>query len=362
MHWMRSLFAEINEMLMKKLLYIAIALLAVVSCIRTGLVSDVPAHLVKPQRVISLAPDTSLHCSFSEVLHAYWMQIVEDSILVLRVQPSHDDPYFFKAYSTKTFEFMGSFIQKGRGPGEMLSPHVVKSAAGGKTLYVNDNSVGKAYGIDVRKAIGNVKEYEYEYEMPIGILDWIPATDTTQMLIQEDRNGYAMRFQTNDGKEIKALYPYKAFRGMDKVTYLSMLTGNDGNGGKLVSAMVSFPQITIIDAESHELKSIAVDKQYKNWKTVLNSQLGPESIQYYSGLSTTQDYIFATYLDVPIKNMAEDGHGSSIHVFDWDGNFLYDIRVKESIEEIVFENDSKCLYCIEKSEDKIIRYDLSQLL
>ena len=109
--------------------------------------------LVSPEKVLSLNCDTAFRCPFPEVLHCCGIQIVNDTVLVLQDQVSDSNPYHFKAYSTNTFAYMGSFIRNGRGPGELVQPHIAKSNTLERYLSVNVNQEGKAYKLDVDESI-----------------------------------------------------------------------------------------------------------------------------------------------------------------------------------------------------------------
>lgn len=146
------------------------------------------------------------------------------------------------------------------------------------------------------------------------------------------------------------------------MTHLSSILVNNKSGGKVAEAMVLFPQINIIDTVSGQVHSIAVDKNYRKWKSVLDRMIDMSTIEYYVGATSTSDYIFAVYKCHPIGMLNDDTNGSSIHVFDWDGNFLYEIKVPESIGNITFDCRTKFLYCVAKPENRIVRYDLSGLL
>ena len=88
----------------------------------------------------------------------------------------------------------------------------------------------------------------------------------------------------------------------------------------------------------------------------------PDTIQYYEGATSTPEYIFATYKDVPLSRLNERGQGTFVHVFDWEGNFIYNIEVSENIDNIAYDARTGHLYCHEKTEDRIVRYDMSGIL
>ena len=57
----------------------------------------------------------------------------------------------------------------------------------------------------------------------------------------------------------------------------------------------------------------------------------------------------------------EPGPGSSIHILDWNGDFLYDVRVDENIGDIAFDERTQRLYCIDRLGGGVVVYDLDAL-
>ncbi len=120
-----------------KLSLVFAALLAI-SCKHTGIVSDAPVKFVRPAKSVPSLVCTDLRDAFPEVLDCSRIQVVNDTVLVLQDQPNDDNPYHFTAYSTRDFQYLGSFVRGGRGPGEMLHPNAVRSNSSGRYLILND--------------------------------------------------------------------------------------------------------------------------------------------------------------------------------------------------------------------------------
>lgn len=334
-----------------------------VSCRQTGIVDGAEVRLVSPKEAVSLNCDTVFRCAFPEVLHCCGIQVVNDTVLVFQDQVNDSNPYHFKAYSTNTFEYMGSFIRNGRGPGEMIYPYIVKSSCGDPYLHLDAGQMGKAFSVNVEKSIKTrMASISQSYDLPSNVISWIPMEGIGQFILQLDNSESVFRLIGKDGNISKTFNLYENIDGERYATHLSSILTNDGNKGKVAEFMVFFPQFNMIDTADGLVQSIAVDMNYRKWKTVLNSKLSPDTIQYYEGVTSTPEYIFATYKDVPLSKLNERGLGTYIHVFDWDGNFIYEISVEENIDNIAYDARTGYLYCHEKDEDRIVRYALSGIL
>lgn len=332
-----------------------------VSCHHTSIIDGAEARLVSPEKIVSISCDTAFHCTFPEVLNCCGIQIVNDTVLVLQDQVNEANPYHFKAYSTNTFEYMGSFVRNGRGPGEIIHPHIAKSNALKKYLNVNVNQEGKAYLLDVDESIKSRKAAIYRsFALPPGIIDWLPLSDTKQFVLRQD-SGKLLFQIIDDDKAVSGFNLNGNIAGEQYITHLSSILVNDGYNGRVAECMIFLPQLNIFDTERGQVYSITVDKAYRKWESVLNSMISPDTIQYYDSATSTSEYIFATYKDVPLSKLNESGQGTCIHIFDWDGNFLYEISVKENIDNIMYDAWTGYLYCHEKTNGGIIRYDLDGL-
>ena len=112
----------------------------------------------------------------------------------------------------------------GRGPGELVQPHIAKSNTLERYLSVNVNQEGKAYKLDVDESIKSREAAViYSYTLPAGILDWLPLPDARQFVLRQD-NGELL-FQVSDN---------------DSVVSEFNLGGNI-EGGQFITYFSSFP-------------------------------------------------------------------------------------------------------------------------
>lgn len=137
---------------MKYLILLIITSFSLTSCYRTGIIDGVKVEFVRPKRSVFIDSDTSVNDKFVELQHCHALKIVGDTLLVFQEQTNQSNPLHFKAYSTNTFEYLGAFAYHGRGPEEMVAPHIAKSHANNAYLPISDNPVGKAYLVDVEKS------------------------------------------------------------------------------------------------------------------------------------------------------------------------------------------------------------------
>lgn len=347
-----------------KQIQVILAVCLAVSCSHSGVVRDAAVKLAGPEKVVSVEPDTTFRCGFSEVLNCIDIRIVNDTILVFQDQVGETNPYHFKAYSTKSFRYLGAFARNGRGPGEMISPRMVTGNADENYLNLKDNSSGNAYIVDVVKSIetGGCEAVQ-SYILPSGTAEWFPLSDSEHFILQEENGEMVFHTISPDGTVRKTFNMYKGLDSSRYATYLSSILANNGKTGVVAEVMIFFPQINLVDTRSGQVRTIAVSKSYRKWESVMNGMFNMDTEQYYVCASSTSEYIFAVYKGVPLRQLnSEDGHGTSIHVFDWEGNFLYDVKLTENIGNIAMDSRTGYLYCTVMPDNRIVRYNLGELL
>lgn len=337
------------------------SLLLAVSCGRSGLVDNVPAEYVVPGKIVSLDPEFRL--AAAEVLRCCGIQLVGDSLLVLQDRPSEDNPWHFKAYSTVSFDCLGSFVRYGRGPGEMLSPHIVKSPSGGGCLVLNDNPSGKAYMVDVLGSIASRKmSVMRTMALPAGVVDWILSSGSEQFALLSENGKTVFRTLGDDGV-LNTFRLDDSVDGERYVTWLSAFLASGGNSGKVAVAMIFFPLVNIFDTAGGHMCAIVTDRKFRSCSPENGGLVDMNSVQYHEGISACSEYIFVTYKGLPLSRLNDAGEASSIHVFDWDGNFICEVRVAENIGDIAYDGRSGRLYCIDKSgKGGVVCYDLGGVL
>ena len=274
------------------------------------------------------------------------IQLVQDTILVLQDRATEENIHHFKAYSVNSSDYLGAFGRLGRGPGETISPHVMKSAAYAEWLVLNDNAMRKAWAVDVMESTVSGSMIAADlFELPAGVVDWTFLPDSCSFSLRLE-HGKAV-FHTEDcGSSVLNSYS---------------LNDAIGVSGKVAEAMVFFPQINIFDTKAGLARSFAMNKACRYWKTVVSGMPDMSTVEYYEGIAATEDYIFAACRGVPLGRLDESGPGSSIHILDWNGDFLYDVRVDENIGDIAFDERTQRLYCIDRLEGGVVVYDLDAL-
>lgn len=120
------------------------------------------------------------------------------------------------------------------------------------------------------------------------------------------------------GNDFKIFRPFRGIDCLTNATLLSELSLCNRSQMKTAHVMMFLPQINIFDIENESICSYAVDKSYRKWKSVVDRNMGMETMSYYKGATASPDYIFASYTPMSISQMlSKELHGTSIHLIQF---------------------------------------------
>ncbi len=313
---------------MRRISVVLLIIFVFVSCgNRVRNMFDSPIHLEKPHQTYAIKGDL-LELGAERPFKVTGMSIC-DSLMILRGRlPNSLSQLHIFSLTDNSFE--GHYITKGRGPSELLSP-IIKTqlVSRNNLLYIFDLSLGSAYAFDCQKSIRERKTVLDKLSvLPPGSIDSYPVGDGHIVFIPKE-DSYTCSLLDESGNEIKRIpiFPYTSgIFFSDKLSSASLVCQEREI---LVMAMCLFPQINILDLKTEKRMSVAVSGDYKSWKNTL-TQGYDEMYYYYTYVTQSADGFMALYYGVPFQDFIQQSVVPHIHVFDWDGTFLYDLQVQEN--------------------------------
>ena len=332
-----------------------------ISCSNAGVSGKGAVKLVKPEVIESLTCESFEGQTFSEILNAIDVWVC-DTILVVQGIPENLDSCHFRAFSTFSLKSLGPFIHAGRGPGEMVSPHIVgvNPASGSMTLLENES--GGLLTIDI---VQSIKESGMavleEKTLPADLIDYLPVSGSNHVESRLKDHKLLFYAVDNKGEDLKPISLFDNVDAEQNITFLSSIMAPNPKSGQVAVAMLMLPQIFIFNAETGDIKSVAINKEFCNWEAVFSQGFNMDTRQYYSGITSTPEYIITSYSGATLGDIMQGRGTSSIHIYDWEGRFLYKFDVNENIGQIAYDRLSGFLYCIDRSTGSIVKYDIKQL-
>ena len=360
---------------MKHILYCIGFVLIVSACGPENIVQDAAIELVKPQKSLCMEKDSTFDEKFPQTLHIGDIFMANDSVMLLYdMSASGSGGYFYKAYSAEDYSYMGEFLREGRGPGEVLFPKIngtYRSSEDGKTrCFLWDMMLCQPYSFNLLDTIdGRDNVVNKISELPANTMDVFQYQDSLLFVINIENDNILFHVIGKDAEKLKTfrLYP----EDISAERYLPIFSnGIAVNSEKCMAAqiMLAIPQINFLNLETGAVNSVAVDRKYRDWRNILTAATDipafMKSTLYYNDVESTSDYIMALYLDKKRDDIVKGRSGPSphIHIFDWEGNFLYALQIDETVSRIAYDSERKFMYGLDTDEGRIYRYDLSGLL
>lgn len=336
-----------------------VLLLCSLSCNRksTGL-NHIPTKKITPEKIVDLYNDTTDAIGSYETCYYSDVQLINDTLLIAQNKAVSGEVNHFKIFSTKTHECLGSFIPKGRGPGEMLSPRIVKGECNDRHLDIVDDR-NQLVSIDIQRTIDSSMAIVSRIKgFRENTIDFMPLTDSLFFTQCSENNEFVFHTVDSDGKSVNDFNPFHGLDPEQFATTLSCIIAGQYEKKKVAVFMLFFPQFFIMDGSCGDMDSFAVNHDWREWESILKSQITPNTVQYYGGVVSSEKYIFASFWNRTLKQLIEGAASTLIHIYDWAGTFLFEVRVKGDITNMTFDDKNKILYCVDKSSGRIVYYDL----
>ncbi|MCC5943580.1 MAG: hypothetical protein JJT94_01490 [Bernardetiaceae bacterium] len=82
---------------------------------------------------------------------------------------------------------------------------------------------------------------------------------------------------------------------------------------------------------------------------------------YYFDACVTDNYIYALYLEQPESKYLDEPTSTEIHIFDWDGNPVANIKTEDYLISIAIDEERGKIYGLDFFHEKILMYDMPEL-
>ena len=222
-------------------------------------------------------------------------------------------------------------------------------------------SLCEAYTFDIEASMETGKaEMNRICGLPDGTLYAYPFRDSMHFVKRPEPDGMTGMILSPDGSTAKELSMYSGLPGL---TYFDKLSSADvffRNTSIFIMAMSMLPQVNFIDIETGEKHTTAVNRQYRDWEQIFSEDMTAQSI-YYTAVVPASNLVIALYYGVPLSDWATGNALPRLHVFNTEGELLYDLRLAESLKAIAYDEYSGILYGADM-EDKLFQYDMSGIL
>lgn len=280
-----------------------------------------------------------------------------------------------KAYGLQSKRFLGSFLRKGGGPNE-----VALCSGFRQTLSHVDSSkiIIQSYPqylaiLDLYKSLQEERTvYEHKYSFRDNqrnavfiASDAVYYIDKNTLLLtknpersgkSDDYNVYFELYDYRNNHVINSFYatnlpfiPNAAllYRGAQCIS---------ADYKKVVIFMYYMPMFSITDIDTGTSRQIYPFGKKNNLQAYID-----EPGEFYKDVYCTKHRIVALYKD-GIQLGDKETSPSYFHVFDWNGNLLYKIRVKDDIKCFSLDEKSGTVYAAMMNDEEVKQYDMKRYI
>lgn len=302
-----------------------------------------------------------------------WIANIIDTTLILN---RHGGPVYFEAYSTNTHRHTGSFINKGRGPGEYPeSPKILSSNDSLLNLCITDTYSGEIKFTTLHSLTEHDTTCRSKYApkgAPGGINQLLFINDTLKIYnnkkIVMGKSGPQLESKLsiyNDTALLRTI-PLFDFSHRNKIPDTRILGASISvsfNSQILFCAFSAFNQINVYSLSGGENFTICFSPEKELYTLAkVENQSRFSFKEFYSSSTCSDTYLFALYYGYGRYKMeVEKSVFPVIQVFTNNGTPVAELPLKEKLQSIKYDPLHHRLYGM-TSEEALFYYELNGII
>lgn len=295
--------------------------------------------------------------------------LVVDTFMVMLSE--HYDDKFLSIYNLNDLTFYGRFVSQGRGPNECLYLTIYPENQDDSTkIWMFDSPDIKVLDItnSVKQQTAVIsKNIKFsKSRLAHGVSSWYRINDSLivgkeVLYASPKENIRIIKYNLNQDTILEEFKMYNNLFFNDYSLFFGTL-GVKKDGSRIVNSMLFFNQLNFYDFEEQRGFSVSTDPEpvgITEIPPVKGQNVLSYNIRnhYYVRLRITDDLIFVSYCRDKDHEMQKC---SEIHVFNWDGDFLYILKPEEKFGMYEIDEKNRRLYLYRKDE-KLYAVDIKEI-
>lgn len=281
---------------------------------------------------------------------------------------------FYQVYSKYSCQRVGSFVPKGRGRNELPTvgfPIFCTGKGNNAVVWLHDRASNSVKMLNLSQSVTQrrtvFEEDWIEIKHVPGFKYLYPINDSILFLHGWNmalRNDYYALYHISDENITILDTIYRSgLQDPGDMFLFNAFAGFHLKKQKYATAMQFFNQINIYSLDKEYGKNIAltVGTDVNRLKDVEETAM-PDKFEFYEDMVCTDSLLFAIYANKSRKDWAMmDTLPVDIHVFDWEGNPICLLHVKEKLAKLAIDEEEGILYGMTLGE-KVYKYDLTGVI
>lgn len=308
-----------------------------------------------------------------------WLSVYDS--LMFFMNPKLSDR-FYNIFNVDTGEELGTFCNKGGGPEEVVgfTPIYQFFEEGNdlKTLLFAFNEE-KLFVWNITQSIqqgttifDKIIPYDWRKEnkgaayCPLFLQNENTLLVRVESISLSDEDATLPFYQqrtidTNKRLKNYSIYKKSIKNGDASIVPEVFFSSNDAykpDGAKVVQAMLHLPQLNILDIETGQV--IGCRMKGKPDFSIFKEERAIDT--YYIRVQADDNYIYAVYWGKEQWERFDIPYVNTIHVFDWNGNFVRAIETDRALDQIWIDPTRNRLYVTSPKVDDVFYLDLDGIL
>lgn len=273
----------------------------------------------------------------------------------------------YSIVSTETYNHLGNYVNKGNGPSEFLfalEPLSSKKAENKTIMSLYNFHERKLIDFNITQSVelrspifmenNNIKPMSGVYKVhqlndEYLFVDYLNINDLTQH--------YAKYHLASNELEDDFQAITSGLTDQSLSYLLATSTAFNLQKKKYVSAMKFIDQINFYNLDKPlQSESFSIHENNLKMEEVENIPM-PDKMEYYVDLRSDSSYVYGLYVNQNRKDWAMNEKPGVIHVFDWNGLPICELKTEEKLIYFDIDSKNKKLYGLTIDEDLFV-YDL----
>lgn len=289
--------------------------------------------------------------------------------------------HFLRVYDASNCKLLGQLARKGSGVNEFPTSLMVdqyERCGDNDCLWVHDLNKGELIKINITKSLKEkITVVDQKIPTPAESRFHTAFFLDSQKVIGRSTNSTPQmnRLQIYDPLDDEILKTISLFpeikrsrTGLDFVLnkynmlYVSHI-GLKSDKTKIASAMASFDRIDIFNSDGDLEKSVFNGKEIPDTNLEYLEETGSKKLQiYYSGIFTSDNYIYALYYGQPFSEYINIPVPTEVRIFDWSGNPLCKIELDDYLFNFTIDEKNSFMYGVDYVNKRILKYNIKNVL
>lgn len=343
---------------MTRLVIIIICTLTIIACKDKSIFENESLMVSQFAKTINL-PAEKINMEIIGINNLY---IVDSILLGFKAR---GDNGFFTCYSLPQFKFLGNYVSAGRGADEFLT------LTYNKQFTLNSSNINIWISSHLTREVSeiNLTSTIEEQKVIFGkrfILDtisesyWFNINDSLFANYPTTDNLYYTIYNLKEQKILKQKNIFRKGIKFDPSVY-DIIGAISSDKTKMALAMMNMNHIIIHSTDGDSIIPLTIFN-HSNTPHEISQQDYMDRKIYYSDIRSTDEFIFALYINRSTKEIRESNKGVEIHVFHWNGKPAFRIIIPNYIRFFDIDQKNGYIYGLSPYDEEIFRYNINSIL